>query len=116
MVETAVAQTSAVDETRLRRVLIAVILTQLLIVIDFFALNLALPPMAADFGVAPTDLQFVISGYMIAIGALMIPAGRIADIVGRRRPNRCAALLLRRAYRGGWPSRAAQRPPPPPAR
>jgi len=85
MVETAVAQTSAVDETRLRRVLIAVILTQLLIVIDFFALNLALPPMAADFGVAPTDLQFVISGYMIAIGALMIPAGRIADIVGRRR-------------------------------
>ena len=46
MVETAVAQTSAVDETRLRRVLIAVILTQLLIVIDFFALNLARPPMA----------------------------------------------------------------------
>jgi EmrB/QacA subfamily drug resistance transporter len=85
MVETVVAQPIAVDESRLRRVLIAVILTQLLIVIDFFALNLALPPMARDFGVAPTDLQFVISGYMIAIGALMIPAGRIADLIGRRR-------------------------------
>jgi MFS family permease len=85
MVDTVVAAPVGVSESQLRRVLVAVILTQLLIVIDFFALNLALPPMANDFGVAPTDLQFVISGYMIAIGALMIPAGRIADLVGRRR-------------------------------
>ena len=70
---------------RLGFVLAAVIVTQLLVVIDFFALNLTLPPMAHDFGVSPTDLQFVISGYMIALGAFMIPAGRIADLVGRRR-------------------------------
>jgi MFS family permease len=63
----------------------AVVLTQLLVVIDFFALNLALPSMARDFEVAPTDLQLVISGYMIALGAFMIPAGRVADIFGRRR-------------------------------
>ena len=81
-------------DAQLRRVLIAVILTQLLIVIDFFALNLALPPMAKDFGVAPTDLQFVISGYMIAIGALMIPAGRIADIVGRRKVTVAGVVLF----------------------
>jgi MFS family permease len=80
-----VAEPVAASEARLQRVIVAVVLTQLLIVIDFFALNLALPPMAKDFDVAPTDLQFVISGYMIAIGALMIPAGRIADLVGRRR-------------------------------
>jgi MFS family permease len=61
------------------------VLTQLLVVIDFFALNLSLPSMAADFGVAPTDLQLVISGYMIALGAFMIPAGRLADLFGRRR-------------------------------
>jgi MFS family permease len=67
------------------RVLVAVTLTQLLVVIDFFALNLTLPSMARDFGVAPTDLQFVISGYMIALGAFMIPAGRLSDLVGRRR-------------------------------
>lgn len=73
------------DAVRLRRVLIAVVLTQLLVVIDFFALNLTLPPMAHEFGVAPTDLQFVISGYLIALGAFMIPAGRVADLVGRRR-------------------------------
>ena len=71
--------------TRLGFVLAAVILTQLLVVIDFFALNLTLPPMARDFGVSATDLQFVISGYMIALGAFMIPAGRIADLIGRRR-------------------------------
>jgi MFS family permease len=75
-----------VDRERTRHVLlVAVILTQLLVVIDFFALNLTLPPMAADFDVSPLDLQFVISGYMIALGAFMIPAGRLADIVGRRK-------------------------------
>ena len=66
-------------------VILAVVLTQLLVVIDFFALNLSLPSMARDFGVTATDLQLVISGYMIALGAFMIPAGRLADIFGRRR-------------------------------
>jgi MFS family permease len=66
-------------------VLVAVVMTQLLVVIDFFALNLTLPPMAHDFGVAVTDLQWVLSGYMIAVGAFMVPAGRIADILGRKR-------------------------------
>ena len=70
--------------TREGAVITAVVLTQLLVVIDFFALNLALPSMAADFGVTTTDLQLVISGYMIAVGAFMIPAGRVADIFGRR--------------------------------
>jgi MFS family permease len=94
MVEDVVGTNVRASEAQLRRVLVAVILTQLLIVIDFFALNLALPPMAKDFGVAPTDLQFVISGYMIAIGALMIPAGRIADVVGRRRVTVAGVALF----------------------
>ncbi|MGI9051287.1 MAG: hypothetical protein ACR2HQ_01325 [Ilumatobacteraceae bacterium] len=38
-------------------------LTQLLVVIDFFALNLTLAEMAAGFDVAATDHQFVISGF-----------------------------------------------------
>jgi EmrB/QacA subfamily drug resistance transporter len=67
------------------RVLAAVILIQLLIVIDFFALNLALPPMAKSLGTSVTDLQWVVSGYMIALGAFMVPAGRIADQRGRKK-------------------------------
>lgn len=53
--------------------------------IDYFAMNLALPRIAADFGSSATDLQWVISIYMLALGAFMTPAGRIGDIFGRRR-------------------------------
>jgi MFS family permease len=53
--------------------------------IDFFALTLALPSMAAELGTTTTSLQWTASGYMIATGVSMIPGSRIADLVGRRR-------------------------------
>jgi EmrB/QacA subfamily drug resistance transporter len=53
--------------------------------IDYFAMNLALPRMALDLNSTATDLQWVISVYMLALGAFMVPAGRIGDIFGRRR-------------------------------
>jgi MFS family permease len=53
--------------------------------IDYFAVNLALPRMAADLHTTTTDLQWVISVYMLTLGAFMVPAGRIGDIFGRRR-------------------------------
>jgi EmrB/QacA subfamily drug resistance transporter len=53
--------------------------------IDYFAMNLALPRMASDLNSTATDLQWVISVYMLALGAFMVPAGRIGDIFGRRR-------------------------------
>lgn len=53
--------------------------------IDYFAMNLALPRMAAELDSNATDLQWVISVYMLALGAFMVPAGQIGDIFGRRR-------------------------------
>lgn len=53
--------------------------------LDFFALGLALPVIADDFGTTTTDLQWVLSGYMLALGSLMIPASRAADLLGRKR-------------------------------
>ncbi len=41
--------------------------------------------MADELGVSTTDLQWVISGYMLALGAFLIPGGRLGDILGRRR-------------------------------
>lgn len=66
-------------------VIAAAAISMLIIQMDWFALNLALPVIADDFDVPPTDLQWVISGYMLAIGALMVTAGRLADMYGRRR-------------------------------
>ncbi|MBN0047071.1 MFS transporter [Streptomyces actuosus] len=53
--------------------------------LDFLALNLALPRMASDVGTTTTDLQWVISGYMLALATALIPGGRLGDIFGRRR-------------------------------
>lgn len=53
--------------------------------IDYFAMNLALPRMAQDLHSSVADLQWVISVYMLALGAFMVPAGRLGDIFGRRR-------------------------------
>ncbi len=70
---------------RSRWILAAVSTALFCVQIDYFAMNLALPRMAADLDSNATDLQWVISVYMLALGAFMVPAGRIGDIFGRRR-------------------------------
>jgi len=65
--------------------MVAVSLALFCVQIDYFAVNLALPRMAVEFGCAVTDLQWVISIYMVTLGAFMVPAGRLADIFGRKR-------------------------------
>jgi EmrB/QacA subfamily drug resistance transporter len=68
-----------------RGVLVATAAAMFMVQLDFFALNLALPPMAKDLGVSVDDLQWVISGYMLALAAFLIPGGRLGDVLGRRR-------------------------------
>jgi EmrB/QacA subfamily drug resistance transporter len=70
---------------RLSGVLIAASMAMFMVQLDFFALNLALPQMSIDLGVSVTDLQWVISGYMLSLAAFLIPGGRLGDIYGRRR-------------------------------
>jgi MFS family permease len=53
--------------------------------LDFFALNLAIPGMAEELDVSTTDMQWALSGYMLSLGAFLIPGGRLGDLVGRRR-------------------------------
>ena len=64
--------------------MVAVSMALFCVQIDYFAMNLALPQMASDFGSTATDLQWIISIYMVTLGALMVPAGRLADIFGRK--------------------------------
>jgi MFS family permease len=76
---------SAAGHVRSRWILAAVSTALFCVQIDYFAMNLALPRMASDLGSSTADLQWVISVYMLALGAFMVPAGRIGDIFGRRR-------------------------------
>ena len=77
-----------------RWVLAAVSMALFCVQIDYFAMNLALPRMAADLDSTTADLQWVISVYMLALGAFMVPAGRIGDIFGRRRALMAGVALF----------------------
>lgn len=77
--------TATEEPVRFRWILAAVSMALFCVQIDYFATNLALPRMASDLNSTATDLQWVISVYMLALGAFMVPAGRIGDIFGRRR-------------------------------
>jgi EmrB/QacA subfamily drug resistance transporter len=77
--------TATEEPVRFRWILAAVSMALFCVQIDYFAVNLALPQMAIDLKTTTTDLQWVISVYMLALGAFMVPAGRIGDIFGRRR-------------------------------
>ena len=68
-----------------RWAIVACAISMLIVQMDWFALNLAIPAIARQFEMASTDLHWVVSGYMISIGALMVTGGRLADIFGRRR-------------------------------
>jgi len=72
------------DERRLRLLLAAASISLFVVQLDYFVVNLALPRMARDFDVSTSDLQWVISGNMLAVGSLLIFGGRVGDIFGRR--------------------------------
>lgn len=56
-----------------------------LIVLDFFVVNVALPPMQADLQASTTALEWVVAGYGLTFAVLLLTAGRLGDRFGRRR-------------------------------
>lgn len=59
--------------------------SQLLIVLDATIVNVALTDIGVDLGLAPAQLQWVVTGYVLAFGGFLLLGGRLADRVGRRR-------------------------------
>jgi EmrB/QacA subfamily drug resistance transporter len=57
----------------------------LMIVLDQTIVNVALPTIQRDLGFSQPDLAWVVNAYLIAFGGLLLLAGRIGDLVGRRR-------------------------------
>lgn len=63
----------------------AMALAVLVIANDFTALSVALPAIEADFHADVTTVQWIISGYALIFGVLIVTGGRLADMFGRRR-------------------------------
>lgn len=73
------------SEARLWAVLLAASTAMFAVQLDFFALQSAVPIIADDLETSASDLQWIISGYMLAEAAFLIAGGRLADIFGRKR-------------------------------
>src|SRR5438874_11363561 len=65
--------------------LVAMGLAVLVIANDFTAFSVALPAMEKDFRADVTTVQWVINGYALVFGVLIVSGGRLADMFGRRR-------------------------------
>jgi MFS family permease len=57
----------------------------LMIILDQTIVNVALPSMQDDLGFSQSSLAWVVNAYLIAFGGVLLLAGRIGDLVGRRR-------------------------------
>src|SRR3954451_17810360 len=56
----------------------------LMIILDQTIVNVALPSIQADLDFSPTGLAWVVNAYLIAFGGLLLLAGRVGDLIGRR--------------------------------
>jgi EmrB/QacA subfamily drug resistance transporter len=56
-----------------------------MVVLDFSIVNVALASIEREFGFSASAVQWIVTGYAIAFGGLLILGGRAADTFGRRR-------------------------------
>src|SRR5688572_18957326 len=64
--------------------LLLLALAQLMVILDVSAVNVALPEMGKDLGIAGGDLGWSITSYSLVFGSLLLLGGRAADLFGRR--------------------------------
>ena len=65
--------------------LAAVCLGTFMLLVDVTIVNVALPDMAVDLHTSFSSLQWVIDSYAVALAALLMGLGSLADLHGRRR-------------------------------
>jgi EmrB/QacA subfamily drug resistance transporter len=61
-----------------------VLLAQLMLVLDATVVNVALPHISTDLDFTPAGLSWVLNGYTLAFGGLLLLGGRLGDVFGRR--------------------------------
>jgi EmrB/QacA subfamily drug resistance transporter len=75
---------SAVSPYPRWRVFPAVALGVIMATLDASVVNIALPTLQRQFGVAITTVEWVVLAYTVTITGLLLTAGRLADLRGRR--------------------------------
>jgi EmrB/QacA subfamily drug resistance transporter len=66
----------------------------LMVVLDVAIVNVALPSIQTDLDFSPENLQWVVSGYALTFGGLLLLGGRLGDILGRKRVFMVGLLMF----------------------
>src|ERR1700688_599751 len=77
--------TAAAGSPRRWLAAIVLIVGALMDMIDVTIVNVALPTIRRDLHASATQLEWVVSGYMLAFAAVLIIAGNLGDSLGRKR-------------------------------
>lgn len=73
---------------------LTLVAAQLVVMLDSSILNVALPSIAEDLHLSATGTAWVLNGYYLSFGGLLLLSGRAADVLGRRRMFLAGAALL----------------------
>src|SRR6185437_6930169 len=65
--------------------LVVLCVGMLMIVLDATVTNVALPSIQSDLGFSQSALAWVVNAYLIAFGGLLLLAGRLGDLISRRK-------------------------------
>src|SRR5213079_3346614 len=65
--------------------LVVLCVGQLMIVLDVTVVNVALPTILRELHFSQASLAWVVNAYLLTFGGLLLLAGRLGDIVGRKR-------------------------------
>jgi EmrB/QacA subfamily drug resistance transporter len=68
-----------------RWVLMVAVLGEVMVLLEATVVNVALPAIGRDLGAGVAGLQWTLNGYVLTLAALVLPAGSLSDLYGRRR-------------------------------
>src|SRR3712207_7633607 len=73
----------AADRTRWRSLALCLTASAMTL-LDLSIVNVALPSLRTSIQASDSDLQWIIAGYALAFGVVLVPAGRLGDARSRR--------------------------------
>ena len=82
---TQLAATSASTRRRSGLALGLLVSAQFVVMLDTAIVNVALPSIQSDLGLAPHSVSWIVNAYVLTFGGLLLLLGRVGDLVGRRR-------------------------------
>src|SRR5256885_9647688 len=74
--------------------LVVLCIGQLMIVLDVTVVNVALPTIQRELHFSQASLAWVVNAYLLTFGGLMLLAGRVGDIVGRKKIFVCGVAAF----------------------